>query len=822
MLRHWLVATWRVLRSDRTFSLITVLSLALGCGASVLVGAYLQEELNYESWLPAFEDVGRVEMEITPAGQTPFGSAVAFGGFDPIIRENVDDVDALTRVRVAWFTVKRGAELFNQQVSFVGSEFFDVFELPVVNGDPKAALRDPLSVVITESVAERHFGDEDPVGQTMLLLPRTEVTVRAVLEDLPETTHLAAEIIAPADSPALALRLGPNVNLDDEFSQTSVFVYLRAEPGRLDAVRKRLEPLLGERANSRLAARTQGPPTSVDVRLTPIGEIHTGVDLRGDSKPTADTTKLALFAAVALALLVVSGFNYMTMSLARAASRAREVGLRKALGADQSSVARFYLGESAAFTLLSVLIGFAIAELALPWFAQAVGRELEMSTLHSPAFVAYALVCAILLSLIVGAYPALYLARQPAVAALQGRIASGRGVATFSGGLVIVQFGAATALLALVFVMLLQVDFVATQPLGFERSDRLVVFGGNYGPQQTGPRYETFKRILTGESSVRSVSASGSLPNWDQSTDGTLEADWAPEAGLLETTYLPVGLDFTEAMGTTLLAGRHFDDVHGTDRTYLDKWDATPSMLPVILTRSAVEYYSNDLESVIGKTLNFNTDRYKTLAVEVVGVVEDVHYRSLREKTEPMVFIPDPRQANVYIVHIDPAQREGAVAATKRAWSEAYPSHLISFSYFDEEMAKLYDEDRELLRLITGFGLLAIVVACLGLYGLTAFAAKRRTREIGIRKALGANRADVMRLMLSRFTRPALVAVAIATPVSVWLGYRWLEEFAFRVSLGIMPFVGAALIVSLVAAIAVMSNAWRASSVPAADALRYE
>ncbi|MEO1174592.1 MAG: FtsX-like permease family protein, partial [Myxococcota bacterium] len=355
-------------------------------------------------------------------------------------------------MRTAWFTVKREAELFNQQISFVDPEFFDVFALPVVAGDPKAALADPLSVILTESVVERHFGDEDAVGKPMTILPATEVKVGAVLADLPETTHLAMEIIAPKNSPAILERLGRSVNTDDNFRAANETFYVRAQAGQLQSVGQAISKVATDTANQRLEAAAEGPATSVDVRVTPIAAIHTGPTLRGDAKPTADATKLTLFSAVALALLIVSGFNYMTMSLARAVSRAREVGLRKALGADHASVARFYLGESAAFTFFSVLAGFALAELALPWFAQAVGRDLDMNTLHSPVFLLYAFLSATVLAVLVGAYPAFYLARQSAVDALQGKVSGGRAVSTFSGGLVVIQFGAATALLALMLV----------------------------------------------------------------------------------------------------------------------------------------------------------------------------------------------------------------------------------------------------------------------------------------------------------------------------------------------------------------------------------
>ena len=553
-----------------------------------------------------------------------------------------------------------------------------------------------------------------------------------------------------------------------------------------------------------------------------VGHSHRRAPTRRPASPCRSNSARALFSAVAFALLIVSSFNYVTMSLARAVSRAREVGLRKALGADQGSVARHYLGESIAFTFSAVLVGFALAELALPRFATAVGRNLEMGSLHSGPFLTYALAGAVVLALTVGAYPALYLARQPAVSALQGRVAGGRAVSRFSGSLVVLQFGAATGLLALVFVMLAQVEFVSKQPLGFERADRLVVFGAHYGRRQTGTKVETFKRLMTNRPGIVSVTAAGSLPNWERYLTCELRADWAPKVSPLEATYLPVGLDFTRAVESKLLAGRHFDMARGADRTYLENHDAKPDLLPVILSRRAVEHYTRDVGSMVGRTLTLETTEYAKMDVEVVGVVDDVHYRSLRQETEPMVFLPDPAAIHVYIVHFEPTQRESAIEATKGAWDRAYPDHLMAFSYMDDQMAELYEDDRQLLRLISSFGVLAVWVACIGLYGLTAFTAKRRTREIGLRKALGADRTAIMRLMLGSFSLPAVIAVGVATPIAVWLGRQWLSGFAFHVPLGPLPFVLAALVVTAVAATAVASNAWRAASVEAADALRYE
>ncbi|MEO1172873.1 MAG: ABC transporter permease, partial [Myxococcota bacterium] len=579
---HILAAAWRVLKNDLVFSVLTITSLAVGCTCALLVGVYVVEELSYERFLDGAEQIARVEVTKTRPGEKPFASARAPSGLPPLLVESASSLESHTRVAKQWFTVQIEDTQFNNQVSFVDPSYFDVFALDVLHGDATASLADPSSVILSYENAIKYFGQSNAVGKTVRLNPFSEVRVGAVLAALPATTHLEPELIAPMNSIA---RRRFRADADTTLAELNVSFYVRAKAGAAEScfasVKALAEDILQEHANGS-GDEERRPVITVDV--TPIVELHLLPAKIFDLTPHGDPQQLALFAAVALLVLLVAGFNYVTMSLARAFSLAQEVGIRKALGALPRHIAVHYLGISAIFTTAALVLGFGFAELLMPWFSAGVGRELGQASLHDAAFLSFALLSGALLALLVGAYPALFLARQPPVSALDGRTLGGRGVGVVSRGLLLAQLTAATVLLILVATMASQARFIAERPLGFEHANRLALMGVNYGPLETVKRFRTFARGLSRHPAIRSVGAANAMPSWNYERQARVSTGEGTEA---QAVYLDVDLDFFRTLGTTTLAGRTFDAEHGEDRTLEDKPFGRPEFVPAVLSREA-------------------------------------------------------------------------------------------------------------------------------------------------------------------------------------------------------------------------------------------
>ena len=605
MIKHIIKSGWIALRSEAFFSIITILSLAVGCAAALLVGAYLREELSFESWVPHVEDVARIETTLARPGAAPRELAYSASGLAPIVARGAPCIEAQTRVLRAWYTVGIGDQRYNHPVSYVDPTLFEIFPMPALYGDPVQTLLEPSSVILSQAVAEKFFGTTNPIGQTIRLMPFTDVRVGAVLKALPRTTQLEFDIIAPMTVPA---RIDPK-EYEANISRPNAQYFVRAKPGQAEACFATVTSIGQATMQKRLDAMDDRG-TRAELVATPIVDIHLSPAKTYDYSAHGDPGQLALFAAVALLILVVSAFNYVTLSLARAVNVAKEMGMRKALGATPIDIALHYLGGSFIVTGIAVLLGFALAELTLPWFALSIGRELTMASLHEPGFLGAAALGSAVLALAVGFYPAIYLARQPAATALKGEMAGGRGLAFVNQGLLLLQLATATVMLCFVFAMMAQAQFVADQPLGFDRANRMVLVGVNYGPDQTPKRFETFKRLATNKGGVHAVTAANALPSWNFDRKAKLRAPDLPLTPEFDAVYLNVDLDFFSAMQVRLLAGRSFDEKYARDRVLIDTPRANPDLLSVIVSReTAQRFVGPDYAAVVGQIISLDAGK---------------------------------------------------------------------------------------------------------------------------------------------------------------------------------------------------------------------
>jgi putative ABC transport system permease protein len=754
---------------------------------------------------------------------------------------------------------------------YVDPEFFDMFGLEFIEGSAQG-LSEPNQIVITQTAAKRVFGDASPLGKTTEGANSRLLRVVGVIRDLPLTTHLRFEALSgirTLEQIEAVNNARPNTiprSLNDWSTGPGGSVattYISARAG-IDAkiFAASLKHVVQTMADERMTQK--GPPSPDNFKynydVVPLLGIHLGAPERIPFAGRGDPALLLALGAAALALLGVSAFNYVTLSLARSLRRRREVAVRKVLGAGRGALVRHYLAESSLVTAISLVIGFALAELLHPWFARIIGQPDNLFDLFDPVFLAGSLIVFALLALAVGAYPAFYLsATRPRTALGEGGAASpGRMSQLVTGGLMGLQISAATGLLIIAMTMAAQASFIEHRPMGFETKDRYEIFAPCFFPPETPPEElaRMRARCQSGMRNVLSDMRDVSRPAYFEGPlmgGGSLLGSFGRSASgekLGDSMRVLVDLDFMQTMGAKLLAGRLFDNASAYDRALIDYNMAMrarskstvrvndsgqmsvssrvdplagpppqpPARVPVIISRSMLPLLgANTPERAIGQQI-FSLGSETPL--EIIGVVEDWQQRPLRFEPYPIIFVP--RGGERPVIEIPKASAESVQSRLTQAWRDylGNPNATVSFTPLSQTLEGAYRADYLLMSTVSAFALVSIIVAGMGVYGLSAFEMRRRVREIGIRKALGASPYAVAALVIGRALVFAAIAGLIAWPIGLWIADQWLSSFVYRTDLGWAVLPAASFIVVAFVALAVSLSAARAAAIRPSPALR--
>jgi putative ABC transport system permease protein len=869
MIAHWFTTAWRSLIANPLFSLITIASFSIGCCGAVLAGSNIVQHLSFERWAPDAQNIAKVTLFVKGGlanrarggGEQTTGiyaaNLMAASMYAPLDGGRFPAIKAHTRVYPGYMLLKDFTAENPPKVISVEPTFFDVFEFPVASGDVRAALKAPDQVIITQSFARRLFGRTDVVGETMpqvAISPRTNqppppLLVGAVLRDLPAATHFNFEAI-----------IGPNRDGSRGLSRSSMGL-----PGSEDAIWRyatvgqhyirfapgfdfKSEASIFEDAFTKIVQTGDGAfpagagLSEVDhVTLVPLLDLHLAGSQNTGLPSSGDMLLLMALGGAALALLGVSTFNYVILSLARSLRRRKEVAVRKVLGASRSALLQHYLAEAALVAAISLVIGFAAAELLQPWFARAIAQPDGLVAIYDRWFLGIGGGALILLVLAVGFYPAFYLASVRPRSGLENVTGDSLGPVgrSVTSVLLALQVGAASVLLTLAITMAAQAQYVSTRPLGYTTENMYQVSqtcylitqqpGGGYSRSSPGGPEQASCRI-------RRVADIRALPGVDaaSSFDGAIaDSDVIPmmDFGLAgsqgpgaKTAFLSVDTDFLQMVGAKLLAGRLLNSSSAYDRRMIEKFNGQPdpsiTSVPIVVTRAMLpEIGAETPEQGIGKSIQIKNVPPGFPSFEVVGVVENWTQRSLRYKVSPVTFLPAGTLAP--IVSIKPENLEAVKERIKSvrplAGNGVPETELTPLS---EVFEKAYAADRRLMFAVLGFAGIAMLVAGLGVYGLTAFDMQRRVREIGIRKALGATPGKVAGMVLGRQVMFTALASLASWPVGWWLSTTWLHQYAYRTDLGLFALPVASVIVIAFAALAVGLNTFRAAVIRPGLALR--
>jgi putative ABC transport system permease protein len=810
MWRNYLTIALRQLAQNRVYAVINIGGLALGLSGCLLILGYVRYESSYDRWLPDSGRLYQVQTKFNLPGQparnvqmSPFIVYEKLPGGFP-------QVEAVTSLAPGKTVTERDGQPVFIDAATVDANFFGVLGLPFAQGSAATALPDTNSIVLTESEAIRHFGTADALGKQLSLGAgpgKRDRRVTGVLRDLPRNTSLRLSLLTRRDLGAIP----PEQRGWGNFNQQHYVKLRRAG----DAASVNAGLPAWEKRN------ILGMSDAVDLKLVPLADVHLGTTQDAALTPGGDPRALATFAVVALLTLAMAVMNFVNLSTARATQRAREVALRKVLGATRGQLIVQFLCESVVMAAVAMLLALSIVEIVTPWLSALLGADIRVAYLGPAGMLLPALGLFLATGLLGGLYPAFYLSRFRPAEVLRANKSSVEtpGNGRFRTALVMIQFAIAIGLIASTWVIYSQTRYVETVDPGYRRDGLIQIV--NAWRFAKGSEYDAAHAemlAIPGVTSTTRISiplASDTRPVW------LVKAPGAEEYQSL--SYYGVDAEYLQTTGIDLLAGRRFDDRIALDRVPAgdDQARAVRGVNIVINRAAARKLGFRTPQAAIGQTMRAMRGG-PLVPSTIVGVVEDMRFRSAREAIEPAFYAVDPDSAEVVLVRFAAARPGEIMAALNKVWRKFEPEIPFEARFVDDLVRELYAADRARGALFAGFSMLAVLIACLGLYSLASFATERRTKEIGIRKVLGAKVRDIVRLLAWQFSKPVVLANLIAWPIAWWAMREWLNTFDIRIALTPTPFALAGLLALLIAIVTVAGQSLRVARTNPIHALRYE
>jgi putative ABC transport system permease protein len=835
MWRNYLTVALRALTKNRTYAFINIFGLAIGLAACLAIVLYVRYETSYDSWLEGAEDVYQVQA----FGENPdtgdvYKMRMSQYVAGTTLQKDFPQIEKRVHAMGASPVVLRGGEALSVEDAIrVDGPFFDVFKLPFLRGDPATALARPQSLVIGESEAERLFGAADPLGKTLTVMERgnrVDYRVTGVMRDLPKNSHMRFDMVLRVD-PASYFADFPAYLTN--WGEISGWNYVKLRPGTDPETIRAGLPAWEKRNIPDVAFGDDvgNPGEFQDWKLTNVRDIHLGEADLATMRPGNDRSTIVTFAIIAALILGMACVNFTNLATARASQRAREVALRKVLGASRRQLMVQFLGESVLVAAFAMVLALTFVELALPSLSAFLDSDLKLSYLGEGGLLLPALLLVLLVGAAGGVYPAVYLSRfQPAqVLKANKSAAEGAGTGRLRSVLVIAQFAVSIGLIICTAVVWSQTVHARTVDPGYKRHGILQIQAGYLNLY---PMLESLTREIARVEGVKSA-ARTSLGISTGSTMGR----GVRVPGRSETVGIgnyPIDENFFETMGVPLIAGRNFDPNRPLDDTTMPypevRADAERALVArggnVVINALAAQRlgFANPADAVgkeVRVTLSLDTE-IGMVPVTIVGVVGDTRFRSIREPIEPIMYRLADDYLSTIVVRYDSADPNAVRDRIEQVWKRFAPDLPFNAEFSEEIVAELYEAEKARAQTFAGFAVLAVVVACLGLFGLAAFTAERRTKEIGIRKVLGARSRDIVRLLAWQFSKPVIIANLVAWPAAWWVMRDWLNSFDERIGLGPTPFLLAGFIALAIAIATVSGHALRVARANPIHALRYE
>lgn len=810
MFQNYFKTALRSLLRNKLFSVINIIGLAIGLAAFILIILFVRDEFSWDSHWHRADDTYRLENTYTRVGQPDRPTPHAVDPLKDIFLETFAEVEDITRYFDAGLTLRHEGELFAQPTMFADANFFDFFKLRFLEGSADTAFDKLSNVVISQRTAEKYFGDGPALGKSLTVRlggEYREFYVSAVIANPQDRSSVTHDFVVPFNREYF---VGSRWFTEDwRFALRKTFV--RFAPGTdMALVRAELPGIIDRHLPTTQQGQENGRNWSMKLSLVSMEDVH----LYGNDT-NADPDVLYGFVGIAFLILLIAVVNFLNLSMARTARRAREVAMRKVLGAERGQIIQQFLGESILLAFIALLLALTMVEIALPYYNDFLQSLVALDLMAQPAVLGGLLLLGVGVGVSAGSFQATYFAMLKPRDVLYSNTASDNGTSKLRLGLVVAQFTISVALMIIAFFVNKQTEFARDLDLGFNPENLIVLSGTN------NDNSETIKQRLLASPYIQSVGRSSDVPT--EGSEDRLHIRPVSGSDPVMLDGLPTGPDFFKAYEIKLLAGRYLTDT-GADvlRTRAEESEYATAANIVVNAMGADLLGFETPEAAVGQLVSADLSSNLRVNATIVGVVDDFHFDSARDVIRPGIYYIDFVRNSDMSVRIDGRNREAAIAHIEQAWRETYPDAMLRYRVMADMVKQQYQTDDRLGDVLTAFTLLAVLISCMGLYGLASFTAERRTKEIGIRKVLGARLTDIVGLMLWQFAKPILIANLIAWPVAFYFLQDWLSSFAYRIDLAVMPFVAIGVGALLIGWITVASHALGVARSNPIGALRHE
>jgi len=786
------------LKKHKAFSFINITGLAIGIACCILITTYVFHELSYDRYHEKADRIYRLRSDLKISGdhlKIP-KSSLPIGEY---LIENYPEVLNAVRFRGPMRLPVRYREnvFYLDRFFFADNSVFEVFHFPLVKGNPQTALKTASTCVITEDTANKYFGAEDPIGKVLNVNNDWDLTVTGIVKKVPQDSHFGFDMLCSLETYARENKMDTQ-----NWLSVNNYTYILLQEGYDYRLLEQKFPEMIDKNVGKMLKYVKGEYL---LSLQPLTKIHLHSNLMQEIAGNGNIVYVYIFSVIALFILAIACINFMNLSTARSATRAREVGLRKVLGANRGQIIRQFLAESVFTSLISLIMALFLFELALPLFRSLSGVELSINYTGNPWLIPGLIGLAVFVGLLAGSYPAFFLSSFQPVRVLKGLFKSGRGNSRFRSVLVIVQFTISVALIIGTIIVFNQLTFMKNKRLGFQKEQVVVI---PISDESTLDSLRPLRAELSRHKGILGIGAASHVPG-----QTTYYNPFIPEGfSLDEMQYmgqLYIDHEFIPTMGIAMAAGRNFSADLQTD---LEQ--------SCIINETAAKKFG--WHNPVGKTISTLSQSRKFNEKTVIGVVKDFHFESLHKQISPLYIGYTSHAINSLSVRITTENIPKTLAFLREKIGQFDPHRPFEYTFLEESFDAQYRAEERLGRIFSYFSVLAIFVACLGLFGLASFTAEQRTKEIGIRKVLGASVSGIVVLLSKEFAKWVLIANAIAWPIAYFSLNKWLQSFAYRTNITVMTFIFAAAISFVIALFTVSYQALKAATANPVKSLRYE
>lgn len=805
MLQNYIKIAFRNLYRNKVYSFINILGLALGMAVCLIIMLFIYDELSYDRYNEKSERIVRVVFRAS-INDGKINEANVMPPTAQVLKNDYPEVLEATRLQQYGSpTILYDGKKFKENAfALVDSNFFQVFTLPFLKGDAKTALIEPNTAVITQAFAKKYFGDNDPIGKVLFIKEGNQpYKVTGIIEKVPHNSHFHFDIFGSMSG--LKEAKNPSWMTSGYFTYLVLpknYNYKQLETKLPQVIKKYMGPQIQTAMGMNLSQFLKNG-NQLGLFLQPLIDIHLDANFTGNLEPSGNAQYVYVFGAIAIFMLLIACINFMNLSTAGASKRSKEVGIRKVLGSIKQDLIRQFLLESILLTLFALLLSFAFVQLALPIFNNLAEKNLQLNFLEKPQLLITVLGFGLIVGVLAGSYPAFYLSSFNPIEVLKGKLRLGKSMSLRSG-LVVFQFFISICLIIGTTVVYQQIKFIQHKDLGYNKEQLLVL----RNTWMLGKNEQVYRQQILQNPKVQSVSTAGFLPAGPTDSNNSMGYPDGNESQVMRTLEYQIDDQYIPTLGMKIVAGRNFSKQFPTDSSAM------------IINETAAKAFGWGKNAVGHTITRFKTNEGFKVTYNIIGVVKDFHFKSLHEGITPLLMVSEKSYG--LIVKVKSNEVEALLSSLKSQWQKLNSEEPFSYSFMDELFEKTYQAEQKISIILSIFSGLTIFVASLGLFGLATFTAEQRTKEIGVRKVLGASVTQIVTLLSKEFLKLVLIACCFAFPLGFWLMNKWLQDFAYRADISWWIFALAGIMATIIALLTVSYQAVRAALANPVKSLRTE